>query len=761
MILINVLLLLLALVHLAYTLQDSLRIPIQPFLNNKGASGPGSDFDGAGTYFQCSQLSNTNLTVGNIDFSLPSTTTTYDNVLCQGQILTLSSWSNKQLGALYVLGAAHHGPLTTDLTLVYKDGTQVTTTVNLPDWQTPAHHLRRFHQPLDCQLSNGATGQLFAIPLLVDSSRAISHLVLPDHGRLGSFRPALHIFAITGISTNQPLVVISARGTRRWKTLTSYPIVNVLIQNTGTDWMRTITISVSGELLRTEHEGRIDCLGPGQLMSVDVAVHHLRRRTRRMSVLIEVTANDKHRAVTEITNVEIVDLVDEAYEASEGSLQGHEAPDWFESAKFGIFVHWGLYAVPSWAPVGAEYAEWYWWNYHQTGSATFKYHRRFYGPDIEYDDFLKVWRPKRFDPWAWMDLIDASGATYFVFTAKHHDGIALFDTQVTNRSTVHLLSSRRDFVKELMEVAERNYSHLKRGIYFSLPEWYHPSYRDDWLHWQGPPINPYTKKRVPYTGSSHTVSDFVNQIQVPQIMELIEQHQPDILWCDIGGINNSTVWQAEFFNRAKQQGREVTVNDRCGNSVSDFETVEYKEINHVPSRFWESTRGIDPHSFGFNHQTKTNQYASTLSLIQELVSVVSRGGNFLLNIGPDGSGYIPDVMQVKLLEIGAWIDRVKESIFDTVPYWVTPSDFSIPGQPLYFTQSRLGCFYIFSLNRPTGRRLVVRTKVPLHPQSKISLLPTREYLNWEYSRGKILIIHVPEHVVDQETLLWVFKIQLV
>lgn len=117
-----------------------------------------------------------------------------------------------------------------------------------------------------------------------------------------------------------------------------------------------------------------------------------------------------------------------------------------------------------------------------------------------------------------------------------------------------------------------------------MPEWFHPSYHDSSINWHGPPVNPYTGKTVTYTGASQVVSSFVNEVQVPQFLELIHHYEPDIMWCDIGGINNSTAWQAEFLNQAKKQGRQVTMNDRCGNSVSDFSTVEYSSINYVPSR---------------------------------------------------------------------------------------------------------------------------------------------------------------------------------
>lgn len=114
--------------------------------------------------------------------------------------------------------------------------------------------------------------------------------------------------------------------------------------------------------------------------------------------------------------------------------------------------------------MGQEYAEWYWWNFNQKFSATYNYHRAFYGPDFEYDDFIDLWKPDQFDPTTWLDLVDASGAKYFVFTSKHHDGFALYDTDATDRSSVKM-NPYRNFLKELMDKAKTSYPHLKRGIY--------------------------------------------------------------------------------------------------------------------------------------------------------------------------------------------------------------------------------------------------------------------------------------------------------
>lgn len=114
-----------------------------------------------------------------------------------------------------------------------------------------------------------------------------------------------------------------------------------------------------------------------------------------------------------------------------------------------------------------------------------------------------------------------------------------------------------------------------------MPEWYHPLYRDDSLGWHGPPRNAYSHQQVAYHGvDTQAIHSFVDDVQTPQALELIRNYDPDIFWCDIGGINDAGTWQKEFFNGHKQ----VVVNDRCGNGISDFSTIEYRSVGVSPAR---------------------------------------------------------------------------------------------------------------------------------------------------------------------------------
>lgn len=131
-------------------------------------------------------------------------------------------------------------------------------------------------------------------------------------------------------------------------------------------------------------------------------------------------------------------------------------------------------------------------------------------------------------------------------------------------------------------------------------------------------------------------------------------------------------------------------------------------------------------------------------------------------MGPEASGLLHHVMVNTLLDMGRWINKVHEAIFDTVPYWVATSDFNEPGQPLYFLQSKDGkSIYLFSLERPQNQRLIVHATLPLHSQSKISLMTKNqeEYLDWRLDSNQRLVVDVLDHVLDLERIIWVFKIE--
>lgn len=436
------------------------------------------------------------------------------------------------------------------------------------------------------------------------------------------------------------------------------------------------------------------------------------------------------------------------YQPTAASLSGHQAPYWFQGAKFGIFIHWGVYSVPAWSPVGKQYAEWYWNHMQDPANAVYGYHREKYGEDFAYDDFIPMFTAEKFDPRAWVELFRDAGAEYHVLTSKHHEGFALWDTKVSDRNSVKM-GPKRDLIKELFDASRRYTPELHRGLYFSMPEWFNPD-----NPWMGhAPRNPYTQEPVPYTGYTGG-KDFVKDYQAPQMLELIQGYDPELIWCDIGGANDSLHVLADYFNHAKNRARpiEVTVNDRSGIAFHDFTTPEYTTYDNTVVAKWESSRGLDPFSYGYNQATPDNAYMTTEEVVHSLVDIVSKNGNFLLDIGPRADGTIPEIMQTRLRETGRWLRTNGEAIYDTT-YWSRMAEL---GEDLRFTVRPDEAFYIHSLARPSAK-LTVEAPVPIRSGDKVTMLGHGRPLTWTLSNGA-LVIDVPEAARKTGQHAWVFKV---
>lgn len=400
----------------------------------------------------------------------------------------------------------------------------------------------------------------------------------------------------------------------------------------------------------------------------------------------------------------------------------HAMPSWFTDAKFGIFIHWGVYSVPAWAPVG-QYAEWYWLWQTIPLTAYASHHDDTYGPSVLYDDFIPSFRAERWDPEDWIALIKASGARYWVLTTKHHDGFLLWPSDTTGRNAGEL-GPKRDIVGDLMEA--NRCSGLKAGLYYSLPEWFTPAPRPPMygamgLAFENPhPIDPYTGEEVPYTGY-RPVDDYATGQVIPQIREIIDRYHPSILWCDIGGdpaYYQSETWLGEFYADGVAHHPEgVVANNRCG-LPGDYETPEYDPIPAADGRFFESTRGLGA-SFGYNRAEQVDDYLTDAEAIFTLVDTVAAGGNLLLDIGPEADGTVPQVMRDRLLAMGRWLDLNGEAIYATAPWAMAQTD--PVTSSVRYTVGADGNLYALAEGWP-GAELALGAPVALGATSVITLL---------------------------------------
>jgi alpha-L-fucosidase len=335
------------------------------------------------------------------------------------------------------------------------------------------------------------------------------------------------------------------------------------------------------------------------------------------------------------------------------SLDKRPTPAWFEDAKYGIFIHWGVYSVPAWAARG-EYAEWYWQKMadKKPGNPWWEFHRRNFGADFEYPQFAPQFRAELFDPEQWVDLFVKSGAKYVVPTTKHHDGFALWPSAEASRSWNRPWNSvevgpKRDLIGDL-EKATRARG-LKFGIYYSLYEWFHPLWLGD-------------RKR------------YVAEHMMPQFKDVVTRYRPSLIFSDGEWDIPAKDWRSEellawLFNESPCRD-DVVVNDRWGKGTrhrhGGYHTTEYTAGLIGTDHPWEESRGMAA-SYGLSRAERATDYKSSRELILLLVDIVSRGGNLLLDIGPAADGTIPPLMEERLLDIGAWLKVNGEAIYGTRP----------------------------------------------------------------------------------------------
>lgn len=357
------------------------------------------------------------------------------------------------------------------------------------------------------------------------------------------------------------------------------------------------------------------------------------------------------------------------YEANWKSLDSRPIPEWYQDAKFGIFIHWGLYSVPAWAPnegdVYNRYAEWYWHRINpqdKDGEAFRKYHLDMYGPKFKYQDFVSGFKAEMFNPNQWAEIFENAGAKYVVLTSKHHEGFTLWPSaQSVNWNSVDV-GPHRDICAELTDAVRAKSLHM--GFYYSLYEWNHPIYKSN-------------------------VDRYVDEHMIPQMKDLTMRYKPDVIWTDGEWEHPSKTWKSEEFLAwlyNKSPSREnVVVNDRWGEETRSkhggFYTTEYDLIHETDSKdhkfthVWEECRGISG-SFGYNRNENLADYSTGKELVHILIEKVARGGNLLLNVGPTADGRIPVIMQQRLAEIGAWLGVNGDAIYGTRQWEEAPQNSS-------------------------------------------------------------------------------------
>lgn len=340
-----------------------------------------------------------------------------------------------------------------------------------------------------------------------------------------------------------------------------------------------------------------------------------------------------------------VSMAQEAKQMKDAKLAERIA--WWQDAKFGLFIHWGAYSK-----AGGE------WNGETNHAEWLQFSAKI--PLAEYTEFAKQFSPDKFDADQWVQIAADAGMKYLVVTTKHHDGIAMYKSASSPHNIVDLAGLKIDPIKELAEACHKR--NIKFCVYYSLG-------RD----WQDPDCPTGTRKTK--IGWRSNLIDYPNEDEKdfskyferkvkPQVRELLTNFGPiGVMWFDTP--ERITAEQsAELLELIRGIQPDCVVNARVGNHLGDYGTPEQKIPTEIGAKPWETCMTINGH-WGFNKADQ--EWKSSATLLRNLIDIVSKGGNYLLNVGPTGEGNIPDPSITRLSEMGAWLAKNGEAIYECDP----------------------------------------------------------------------------------------------
>lgn len=437
-----------------------------------------------------------------------------------------------------------------------------------------------------------------------------------------------------------------------------------------------------------------------------------------------------------------------------------QTPKWYQDAKFGLFIHWGAYAVPAFG------SEWYPRNMYVTNSAEFAHHIATYGPQSQfgYKEFFQQFKAEKFDATEWAKLFKEAGVKYVVPVAEHHDGFPMYDSDLTYW-TAKKLGPQRDVIAEQAKAFRKagvifgasshraeHWFFFDNGMYFNS-DVHDPRFADLY----GPAVN----KRTSEAQAEPPTKEFLDDWLL-RSCEIVDKYRPEVLYfdwwiCQPVFQPYLKTFAAYYYNRGVEWKKQVAINFKewegisfpRGSGVFDMERGAAAGLQ---PDFWQTCTSVSRNSWGYitNHA-----YKDTGEIVDELVDIVSKNGTMLLNIGPKADGTIPEREQQMLREIGAWLKINGKAIYDTRPWTkfgegptqTTTGSFSDKEKPPFTAEdfrftTKGNTVYAIALAWPDNGRLVVKSLAG-RSVKKVQLLGFSGKLQWELTAEGLVVV-LPE-----------------
>jgi alpha-L-fucosidase len=400
-------------------------------------------------------------------------------------------------------------------------------------------------------------------------------------------------------------------------------------------------------------------------------------------------------------------------------LDERPLPVWYDQAKFGIFIHWGVFSVPSMGGLlsdpawGSEWFQQYWQGWQWPDFLDFV--ERTESPNFSYQDYAERFTAELYQPNDWADIFAAAGVQYVVLTSKHHEGFCNWNSSQSVPATYQWnavdVGPHRDLLGDLSEAVKgvdspMTGNRLKFGVYHSLLEFFHPLYLQD-------------------KANNFTTQYYVDK-PARELYDLVERYQPDLIWSDGGFQANSSYWKATDFltwlvHNSSVQNR-VVYNDRWGHDAmcqhgGFFTCQDRYSPGKLVEQKWENAYTIDQTSWGYNRRATYDKYLTVTSLVHTLVEVVAFNGNLLLNVGPRADGTIDPIFVDRLSGMGDWLRVNGEAIYSSRPWKVCQNE---TASAVYYTRGP-NTLYAILTEWPTDNRIYLKCPIPT-VQTKVRLL---------------------------------------